>query len=81
MELEFMDLKFHKKCYYRALYGAIKLKKKTCMLKRHYRALKCHYRAPYGAIRLKKKNLHVLKCYYRVLKNCMELEFMELEFQ
>ena len=48
MELEFMELKFHKKCYYRALYGAIKLKKKTCMLKRHYKA-------PYGAIRLKKK--------------------------
>ena len=48
MELEFMDLKFHKKCYYRALYGAIKLKKKTCMLKHHYRA-------PYGAIRIKKK--------------------------
>ena len=69
MELEFMELKFHKKCYYRALYGAIRLKKKTCMLKCHYRALKCHYkalkhhyralkrhyRAPYGAIRLKKK--------------------------
>ena len=54
MELEFKDLEFHKKKrHYKALYGAIKLKKKTCMLKRHY----------------------------RTLKNCMELDFMELEFQ
>ena len=64
-----MELEFHKKrhyrylkCYYRALYGVIRLEKKTCMLKRHYRALKHHYmdlkrhyRAPYGAIKLKKK--------------------------
>ena len=69
MELEFIELEFHKKCHYKYLkhhyrtpYGAIRLKKKTCMLKRHYRALKCHYKAlkhhyrsPYGAIRLKKK--------------------------
>ena len=27
-----------------------------------------------------RKNLHILKCHYRALKNCMELEFMELEF-
>ena len=47
MELEFMELEFHKKCHYRYLkcqyrapYGAIRFKKKTCMLKRHYRALK-----------------------------------------
>ena len=54
MELEFMELEFHKKrhyrylkCHYRAPYGAIRLKKKiTCMLK-------CHYRTPYGAIKLK----------------------------
>ena len=63
MELKFIELEFHKKkrhyrylkCHYRAPYGAIKLKKKTCMLKRHYRALKCHYRAPYGVIRFEKK--------------------------
>ena len=40
MELEFMELEFHKKCHYRAPYGVIRLKKKTCMLKCHYRALK-----------------------------------------
>ena len=40
-----MELEFHKKrhyrylkCYYRALYGVIRLEKKTCMLKRHSRA-------------------------------------------
>ena len=63
MELKFIELEFHKKkrhyrylkCHYRAPYGAIKLKKKTCMLKCHYRVLKLNYRAPYGAIRLKKK--------------------------
>ena len=50
------------KHHYRAPYGVIRPKKKTYMLKchyrvskRHYRALKRHYRAPYGAIRLKKK--------------------------
>ena len=54
MELEYMELEFHKKrhnrylkCHYRAPYEAIRLKKKkTCMLK-------CHYRTPYGAIKLK----------------------------
>ena len=40
------------------------LRKKTCMLKRQYRALKCHYRAPYGAIRLKEKTC-MLKHHYR----------------
>ena len=63
MELKFIELEFHKKkrhyrylkCHYRAPDGAIKLKKKTCMLKCHYRVLKLNYRAPYGAIRLKKK--------------------------
>ena len=47
MELEFMELEFHKKCHYRyvkhhyrAPYGVIRFKKKTCMLKRYYRALK-----------------------------------------
>ena len=43
-----MELEFHKKCHYRAPYGAIRLKKKICMLK-------CHYRAPYRVIKLKKK--------------------------
>ena len=70
------------------------LRKKTCVLKCQYRALKRHYRAPYGAIGLKEKNLHVLKHHYRVLKRhhralkrhyralkiCMELEFMKLKF-
>ena len=65
MELKFMELKFHKKGHYRYLkrhyrapYGAIRFKKKTCMLKRHYRA-------PYGAIRLKKKKTYMLKRHYR----------------
>ena len=47
MKLEFMELGFNKKryyrylkCHYKASYGVIRLKKKTCMLKRHYRALK-----------------------------------------
>ena len=76
-----MELEFHKKRHYRYLkrhyrvsYGAIKFKKKICMLK-------CYDRTPYEAIRLKKKNLHVLKRHYRVLKNCIELKFMKLEFQ
>ena len=117
MELEFMELEFHKKRYYRDLkrhyrasYGAIKLKKNLHVLKCHNRVLKRHYRAPYGAIKLKKKlvcfkmlledfkklhgrasygaiklkkkkNLHVLKCHYKALKNCIELEFIELKFQ
>ena len=68
MELEFMELEFHKKHYYRDLkrhyrapYGAIKLKKNLHVLKCHSkvlkcysRVLKCHYRAPYGEIKLKK---------------------------
>ena len=60
MELEFMELEFHKKRRYKVPYGVIRLKKKTCMLK-------CHYRAPYGAIRLKKKTC-MLKCQYRAFK-------------
>ena len=47
MELELIELEFHKKHHYRYLKrhyglpnGVIRLKKKTCMLKRHYRALK-----------------------------------------
>ena len=62
MELEFIELEFHKKrhyrylkCHYKTSYEAIRFKKKTCMLKRYYRALKHHYRAPYEAIRFKKK--------------------------
>ena len=63
MELEFIELEFHKKRqyrylkrHYRAPYGAIRLKKKTCMLKLHYRALKCHYRAPLERSELRKKH-------------------------
>ena len=74
MELEFIELEFHKKCqyrylkrHYRAPYGAIRLKKKTCMLKRHYKALKLHYKASYETIRLKKKTC-MLKLHYRALK-------------
>ena len=55
MELEFMELEFHKKRHYRAPFGTIRLKKKNFILKRQYRALKHHYRAPYGVIRFKKK--------------------------
>ena len=40
MELKFMELEFHKKRHYMAPHEVIRLKKKTCILKRHYRALK-----------------------------------------
>ena len=83
MELEFMEIEFHKKCYYRYLkrhyrtpYGVIRLKKKTYMLKRHYRDLK-------NCMELELQNFFLV-CYNSIVQKSsfkLKLNFEKIEFQ